>query len=290
VRLDVSVLALALVLGAAVIHATWNYLLKRSGGGTLFVWAFATLSALIYAPLALAILWWQKPALGWTSLALMLASAVIHTAYYLLLDRGYRTGDLSLVYPLARGSAPLITVAGAVFLLHEHPTALAVTGAVLIGGGAVLLTGNLKRLKEAGSLPAVGFALLTGCMIASYTVVDKIAVAAYLVPPLLQDWATNAGRVVIMTPMAMRQRQDIRRVWARCRLSILGVAVLCPLSYILVLSAMVFTPVSYVAPAREISILVAAAMGTQLLAEKDGRRRLAAAGAMVIGIVCLALG
>ncbi|HEY0336217.1 MAG TPA: DMT family transporter [Burkholderiales bacterium] len=285
-----SVLALSLVLGAAVIHATWNYLLKRSGGGTLFVWAFASLSALIYAPLALAILWWQKPALGWMSLALMLASAVIHTAYYLLLDRGYRTGDLSLVYPLARGSALLITVAVAVFLLYEHPTGLAVTGALLIAAGAVLLTGNLNRLREAGSLPAVGFALLTGCMIASYSVFDKLAVAVYLVPPLLQDWATNAGRVVIMTPMAMRQRRDIRAVWTRWRLSILGVAVLCPLSYILVLTAMVFTPVSYVAPAREISILVAAVMGTQLLAEEDGRRRLAAAGAMVIGIVCLALG
>jgi drug/metabolite transporter (DMT)-like permease len=93
-----------------------------------------------------------------------------------------------------------------------------------------------------------------------------------------------------MTPMAMRQRRDIRAVWTRWRLSILGVAILCPLSYILVLTAMVFTPVSYVAPAREISILVAAVMGTQLLAEEDGRRRLAAAGAMVIGIVCLALG
>ena len=121
-----SALALTLVLAAAVIHATWNYLLKRSGGGTLFVWAFATLSALIYAPLALGIVWWQQPALGWMSLALIIASAVIHTAYYLLLDRGYRTGDLSLVYPLARGSAPLITVAGAVFLLHERPTGLAV--------------------------------------------------------------------------------------------------------------------------------------------------------------------
>ena len=285
-----SAAALALVLAAAVIHATWNYLLKRSGGGTLFVWSFATLSALIYAPLAAGIVWWQQPALGWVSLALMLASAVIHTAYYMLLDRGYRTGDLSLVYPLARGSAPLITVLGAVLLLHERPSAIAIVGALLIAGGAVLLTGNLKRLKEAGSLPAVGFALLTGCMIASYSVVDKIAVSAYLIPPLLQDWATNLGRVVIMTPMALRQRNQLSAVWRRSRKEIIGVAVLCPLSYILVLTAMVFTPVSYVAPAREISILVAAILGTQLLAEGDARRRLFAAAAMVAGIICLAVG
>ncbi|MEA3155387.1 MAG: hypothetical protein QOK44_2976, partial [Betaproteobacteria bacterium] len=201
-----SVLALMLVLVAAVIHATWNYLLKRSDGGTLFIWCFATLSALIYAPLAAVAVWWHQPVLGWECFALMFASSVIHTAYYLLLDRGYRTGDLSLVYPVARGSAPIITVVGAVILLHERPSAVAVTGALLIAGGAVLLTGNLTRLKQRGHLPAVLFALLTGCMIASYSVVDKLAVSAYLVPPLLQDWAANAGRMLLMTPMAMKQR------------------------------------------------------------------------------------
>jgi drug/metabolite transporter (DMT)-like permease len=285
-----SAFALALVLAAAVIHATWNYLLKRSGGGTLFVWLFATLSALIYAPLAAAVVWWQQPAISWVSVALMFASAILHTAYYLLLDRGYRTGDLSLVYPLARGSAPLITVAGAVLLLHERPSMIAIAGAFLIAGGAVILTGNLKRLKEAGSLPAVGFALLTGCMIASYSVVDKLAVSAYVVPPLLMDWATNLGRVVLMTPIALRQRCAIPALWRRWNKEIISVAVLCPLAYILVLTAMVFTPVSYVAPAREISILVAALLGARLLAEEAARRRLIAAGAMVIGILCLAVG
>ena len=285
-----SAFALSLVLAAAVLHATWNYLLKRSGGGTVFVWSFATLSALIYAPVVLVLLWWKQPALGWESIVLMLASAAIHTAYYLLLDRGYRRGDLSLVYPLARGSAPLVTVLVAVLLLHEKPTAVALAGALLIAGGAVMLTGNLKRLKETGNLPAVGFALLTGCMISSYTVVDKLAVSAYLVPPLLQDWAANLGRVVIMMPMALRERSEWRRVWRRSRNDIVAVAVLCPLSYILVLSAMVFTPVSYVAPAREISILVAALLGAHLLAEADARRRLFGAGAMVLGIICLAAG
>ncbi len=285
-----TLLALLLVLGAAVIHASWNYLLKRSGGGAVFVWWFATLSALIYAPLAALVVWWVRPVLGWEHAGLMLASAVLHTAYYLLLDRGYRAGDLSLVYPLARGSGPLITVLAAVLLLGERPSLVAVAGALLIAGGAVLLTGNLRRLREAGSLPAVGFALLTGAMIASYTMVDKVAVAAFLIPPLLQDWAANLGRVLLMTPIAVHRAAELGPTWRRAWKEIVGVAVLCPLSYILVLSAMVFTPVSYVAPAREISILVAALMGTQLLAEGDAARRLAAAAAMVVGITCLALG
>ncbi|HET7596728.1 MAG TPA: DMT family transporter [Burkholderiales bacterium] len=285
-----SALALALVLAAASIHATWNYLLKRSGGGTVFVWWFAAVSAAIYAPLAIGIVWWTRPVLGWPHFAFMLASAFLHTGYYMLLDRGYRYGDLSLVYPLARGSGPLITVACAILLLGERPSAVAITGALLVCGGAVLLTGSLRQLKARGSLPAVGFALLTGCMIASYTVVDKLAVAAYLIPPLLQDWAANLGRVALMTPMALRARSELMPTWRRARNSIIAVAVLCPLSYILVLTAMSFTPVSYVAPAREISILVATAMGTRLLAEGDAARRSVAALTMVMGIVCLAVG
>jgi drug/metabolite transporter (DMT)-like permease len=127
-------------------------------------------------------------------------------------------------------------------------------------------------------------------MIASYTLVDKVAVAAWLIPPLVQDWAANLGRVLLMTPLALRLRADIAPTWRRAKKEVIAVALLCPLSYILVLSAMVFTPVSYVAPAREVSILVAALMGTHLLAEGDAGRRLAAASAMVAGIVCLAVG
>lgn len=286
-----SLLALALVLSAALVHATWNYLLKRSGGGIAFVWWFAALSVLIYAPLTLAVLWWQHPVLGWAHLGLIFASAVLHTAYYMLLDRGYRSGDLSLVYPLARGSGPLITVLCAVWLLQEQPSALAVAGALLIGCGAVMLTGfDLQKLRQAGSLPAIGFALLTGGMIASYTLVDKIAVSAYLIPPILQDWGANLGRFFLMTPMAVQVKSELMPTWRRAKKEIIAVAILCPLSYILVLTAMVFTPVSYVAPAREISILIAALMGTQLLAEGHTQRRLAASGAMVAGIICLALG
>ena len=283
-------LALTLVLAAAFVHASWNYLLKRSGGGTVFIWLFASLSALFYAPLAAFILWWQRPEFEAAHFALMFASAALHTAYYLLLDRGYRGGDLSVVYPLARGTGPLVTVLCAVLLLEERPTPIAVAGALLIGGGAVALAGDPRKLRQTGNRRAIGFALLTGCMIAAYTLVDKLAVAAFIIPPLVQDWAANLGRVMLMTPLALRQRHDIRSTWRRASKEIIAVALLCPLSYILVLTAMVFTPVSYVAPAREVSILIAALMGTQLLAEGEAGRRLAAAAAMVAGIICLALG
>ena len=285
-----TALALLLILAAAFIHAGWNFLLKRSGGGNAFVWLFGSMSALIYAPLAAAILWWQQPQFGWVHYGLMSASAALHTCYYMLLDRGYRSGDLSIVYPIARGTGPLITVVCAVLILREQPGPVAVGGALLIGAGAFLLTGDPRKLRSSGNFNAVGFALLTGCTIAAYTLVDKVAVSAWLIPPLIQDWATNLGRVALMTPLALKARDELAPTWRRAWKEIVGVAVLCPLAYILVLTAMVFTPVSYVAPAREISILVGALMGAHLLQEGDAVRRTIAASAMVLGIVCLALG
>jgi len=283
-------LAIALVLAAALIHASWNYILKKSGGGIGFVWVFAALSSLIYAPIAVGVVVIQHFQFSAEALAYLFASAVLHTAYYLLLDRGYRYGDLSVVYPLARATGPLLTVVVAVALLGERPGTVALCGAALIVGGAFFLAASPAKLREAGAVRGIAFALLTGCMIASYTVVDKQAVSAALIPPILQDWGANLGRVIVMAPLAMRRRAEVRAAWKHKRTAVILVALLCPLSYILVLTAMVFTPVSYVAPAREISILFAALMGAHLLREGDAPRRIAAAMAMALGVVALALG
>lgn len=283
-------LAIALVLIAASIHASWNYLLKKSGGGIGFVWAFAVLSSLIYAPLAVGVVVYQHFQIGAEALAYLLASAILHTAYYLLLDRGYRHGDLSVVYPLARATGPFLTVLIALAVLGERPGVIALCGAALVVGGAFFLAASPAKLREAGAARGIAFALLTGCMIASYTVVDKQAVSAVLIPPILQDWGANLGRVIVMAPLALRRRDEVRAAWNGKRKAVILVALLCPLSYILVLTAMVFTPVSYVAPAREISILFAALMGAHWLQEGDVPRRIAAAAAMALGVVALALG
>lgn len=282
--------ALALVLSAAFLHASWNYLLKRAGGGFAFVFLFASLSAAIYAPLACALFFYQRPHLGWPELGFIVASGAIHTAYYLLLDRGYRSGDLSLVYPLARGTGPLLTLIVAIALLQERPSAVAIAGSLFVVGGAVTLTGSFRKLMQSADRHAVGFALLTGASIAAYTLIDKLAVSALLIPPLIQDWGANLIRAALMSPLAMLDKSALRSTWRKFRREIAAVAILCPLSYILVLTAMVFTPVSYVAPAREISILIAALMGARLLAEQNVKRRIAAACAMVLGVIALALG
>src|SRR6185503_15006851 len=117
----------------------------------------------------------------------------IHTAYFILLDRAYRSGgDLSIVYPLARATGPLLTIAVAILVLGERPGGTELMGAVLVGISALILSGNPFASQRAGARRAVGFALLTGCMIATYTVWDKASVATWLIPPLLYDWGCNA--------------------------------------------------------------------------------------------------
>lgn len=284
-----TALALSLVLAAAFVHASWNFLAKRVNGGVAFVWLFGLLSALLYAPLAVATLIWQRPQLGWVQLGFMVGSGMIHALYFLLLQQGYRVGDLSLVYPLARGTGPMLSTLAAIVLLGERPTWVALSGTLLIAGGIVLFTAQPSQPGKRRT-PSIVYALLTGVCIASYTLWDKYAVSQLAIPPILEDWASNLTRAALLTPFVLPQLGNAKQVWQEHRRSVLGVSVLCPLSYILVLTALTFSPVSYVAPAREISIVIAAAMGTQWLAEGDATRRLCAASLMVLGVVALAIG
>lgn len=283
--------ALVLVLAAAFFHATWNLLAKRVGeGGAVFVWLFGAFSVLVYAPLAVVLIVLQKPHLGVAQLVFMFGSGALHLGYFVVLQRGYAVADLSLVYPLARGTGPLLATVGAVILLGERPGVVAVSGILLITLGVFLLTREPGSLRGSGLGMGVVYGLLTGVFIAAYTLWDKYAVSALLVPPLLQSWATTVVTVALLTPLAARRRKEALSLWRAHKPEVLGIAVLSPLSYILVLTALVFTPVSYVAPTREISILIGVLMGTQLLAEGHAASRLLAAGAMVVGVAALALG
>jgi drug/metabolite transporter (DMT)-like permease len=292
----VTWVALALVLFAAFIHASWNFLLKKSGGGSGLITAASALSLAVYAPIVVVATWLSDYRFHPLHLALMCGSGMIHTVYFLLLDRAYRSGgDLSIVYPLARATGPLLTIVVAILVLGERPGPTAIGGAVLIGAAALLLAGNPFRPspRRAGgnARHAVGFALLTGCMIATYTIWDKASVATWLIPPLLYDWGTNFFRVCALVPWTRhRAAGSIVKAWQERRATVVAIALLSPLSYILVLTAMVFTPVSLVAPAREVSILFAALMGAHFLREGDLVRRVLAAIGMVLGIAGLALG
>jgi uncharacterized membrane protein len=281
--------ALTLIFGAALAHALWNLLAKRAGGGASFVWLVEAWAAAIYLPVAAGAVAWTSPTVDGTDLAFMAGNAVLHTAYFLTLQAGYRASDLSLVYPVARGTGPLLATAAAVIVLGERPTALAVLGAVLIAGGVLLLAGR-RGVRGSAEATGIGFGVLTGLLIAAYTLWDKQAVGPLAIQPVLYDWAGTLGRALLLSPVAAFRGSEVHEVWRRNRREVLGVALLSPLAYILVLVALSFTPVSYVAPAREVSIPIGAFLGVRLLGEPQAGRRLAAAVAVATGVVALALG
>jgi len=255
----------------------------------VFVWLYAMTASILWAPLTVPVFAGFWPRLVPIDWVFMVGSGLIHTAYFVMLQRGYRTGDLSLIYPLARGTGPALATVAAMFLFAERPTGLALTGAALIVISIVMFS------NPAGARPShVGegmfFGVGTGMLIAFYTLWDKHAVAALGIPPLVQEWFTSLTRAVCLLPLAWRNAGELREDWGKRRAAALWIGALNPLAYVLVLFAMKFSPVSYVAPAREVSILFGALFGAQFLKEGDRRRRLAAASVMVAGVCLLAAG
>jgi drug/metabolite transporter (DMT)-like permease len=284
-----TVAALGLILIAAVLHALWNLLAKRSGGGPAFVWLYGSASALLLLPFAIGVFIVQRPDLTFVGVSFTLASAVLHAAYFVVLQQAYREGDLSVVYPVARGTGPVLSTTAAIFLLGERPSALALLGAVLVALSVFALA-RPGRTKAGDTKKAVLFGLITGLLIAGYTVCDKQAVGPYRVPPLIQQWGTSLGLMVFLAPFALNRRDEVRRHIEHHRGQVLAIGILVPIAYILVLTAMSFTPISYIAPAREVSILIGTIMGTHVLSEGQSGKRITAAVTMVVGVVALALG
>lgn len=284
-----SILGFALVLAAAFCHATWNYLVKKLNAGPELIWLCSLLSAAIYLPALLYILVSERPDIGLLEALFIAASAVLHLGYFLLLQQGYRKGDLSLVYPTARATGPLLSASFAVLFLGESLSTQALAGALAIIGGVLGLTGSLKPTSRR-TWVSLAFGLCIGCFIASYTVVDAYAVASLFVPPLLIDYATIVGRLILLSPYALKRRGELTRCWQRHRLEVIAIAVFTPLAYILVLYALTFTPVIYVAPTRELSVLLTVLAGSLLLGEGDLRRRLVWAVVILSGVALLATG
>jgi drug/metabolite transporter (DMT)-like permease len=288
----VSGAALGLVLLSAFAHAAWNLFAKRAGGGgPPFVWLFTATSTALYLPVNVAVIVVQRPQLTAAQLGFIAGSSVLHLAYFLLLQRGYRVGDLSVVYPLARGTGPLLSTLAAIALLGERPTPLALAGGAAVVGGVVVLGLTGERDRQGGDrLAGAVYGLATGLFIAAYTLWDSHAVSTLGIPPLLYDWGGNIGRTLLLLPVGVRHLPEVRALWRAHRLEVLAVAALSPLAYILVLTALAIAPVSYVAPARELSIVIATLLGTRLLGEGRTRVRLAAAVVIAAGVAALALG
>ncbi|MES2509570.1 MAG: DMT family transporter [Pseudomonadota bacterium] len=289
--------ALALVMLAGLIHATWNIAAKKAGGDSRFAFFTSIMVMLVWAPVGLWAAWGVIPVWGWREWTLVVVSGVLHVLYYVILLRGYRKADLTVVYPLARGSGPLLSSLVAIVFLGEKLSAFGLIGIFGVVAGVFLIAGGPALLRAAHD-PAhrqrvhkgMLYGLLTGAFIASYTVVDGYAVRFMLMSPILVDYFGNFVRVALLAPAFMRDRPAAVALWRSQWKYALLIGTISPLSYVLVLYAMQVAPLSHVAPAREVSMLFAALIGGHLLGEGDRLQRLLGAVLIAAGVMSLALG
>jgi drug/metabolite transporter (DMT)-like permease len=289
--------AFLLVLLGALIHAGWNIVAKKAHGDARFTFFSGIIMAVVWAPLALWLGWDVVPTWGAKEWLLIAASGFVHWLYFVCLLSGYRKSDLTIVYPLARGSGPLLSSSVAVVVFGEQISAMGVLGIAGVVLGVFLVAGGPGLFKAAHD-PArrervkagVFWGFLTGALIACYTVLDAYTVKIVAMSPILFDFWCNILRMPYAAVPVLRDISEARRLWRLQWKHATVVAVLSPVAYVCVLYAIRMAPVSHVAPAREVSMLFAALIGGHLLGEGDRWLRIAGAAAIAMGVMALALG
>jgi drug/metabolite transporter (DMT)-like permease len=284
--------ALALIFVAAIAHASWNLFSKQASaaGSASFVWLMSAVATVAYLPVVAASVLASPPRLTALCWVFMAGTGVLQAGYFMFLQTGYRLGDLSLVYPIGRGTGALLAALAGITLLGERPGPAGVAGILFIVTGLIILGAPTPSAGQPITAKAITFALITGVFIAAYTLWDKYAVSTLKIPSLVQGYASLPVMALILAPFALRGQGQTARVWLTYRRQVLGAAVLSPLAYMLVLTAMSFTAVSAVAPAREVSVLFGVLLGRRLLGEGSLGRRLGAAATIAAGIICIAVG
>ena len=209
--------AIALVLTAAIAHATWNLFSKQAAatGAAYFLWLLAAGATIAYVPVVAADVIVSQPRLTGLSWVFLIGTGVLQSAYFLFLQLGYGLGDLSVVYPIGRGTGALLAALGGIALLGERPGLVAIAGIAAIIGGVVLVGIPGAGSPNRPSAKAVTFALVTGVFVASYTVWDKYAVGTLHTPPILQGYAAFPVMAAVFTPVVARDVGRLGRGLAR---------------------------------------------------------------------------
>lgn len=267
--------ALALALAAAVLHAGWNVLLRGSEDVEARFAMVLGLSVLIFAPVAAAT--WK---VSWAVAPYVAASAAFEALYFALLVAAYRRRELSVVYPVSRGSAPVLVLLGTVVVLGRHVSTGAAVGVCLVAVGVVLVRG-IRRGAE-----GVLVALAIGCAIAGYTLVDKDGLQHAAALPYLELVLLPVALVAVPVVAARRGAQALRAQLTRWTL---GASIAAFAAYALVLAALRLAPAPQVAAVRETSVVLAALLAGTFLREHVGVERLAGAAAVAGGVALIAL-
>jgi drug/metabolite transporter (DMT)-like permease len=274
----------ALLLLAAFLHAVWNALVK-SGGDSL-----VTMALVIFAPAPFCLLWlFFLPPLEPAAVPYVLASLAIHYLYFWVLILSYRQGDLSQVYPIARGSAPALVALGAWLLAAEPLTTQEVIGVAVVSCGIMALS-EFRRLRRDGGLAPLFLALTNGGLIAAYLLVDGLGGRAAGNSLTYTAWLfLTQGPPFLAFALWRRRGRGLGAMVPQLGRGILG-GILSSLSYGIAIWAMSLGPLAHVVALRETSVLMAAIIGACLLKEAFGVRRILAAALIAGGAVLLQVG
>ena len=275
---------LLLILFAATLHAVWNFYAKKSGGSLSVLWMGALFSTVATIPVAIAVQIGRP--LSMPGLGLAVISGLIHSVYWWGLARMYRRGDISLAYPIARGSGVLGTAVGSMLLLREPISFHGATGIAFICAGVFAL--GFRRRVEAVHASVVSFALLTGLTITGYTLLDDRGVDM-LAPPVYLAVETGVGVLMLTVAGWRRIRLVAPRVYRNHWRTVWMIAIGSPLTYLIILYAFSRGPVSYIAAVREFSVVIAALLGARLLKERIGTLRWIGIALVVAGTVLIKL-
>lgn len=281
-----SLVILALVIFSTFCHAYWNMILKKTTGGFFFIWLFTLFTAILYIPYIISISGSFTEIFNSRMLIVCILSMTFHLLYFIFLDKAYKYGELSVIYPLARGIAPVITITIAIIFLGERLSAVQIISVVLIIAGTFILSGFSYK-SNAKMLSSLIFALLCGFMVASYTIVDKLAVANYAISPFILDFFGQVGRILVLLPFVSKDTGKLKETASKYWKEALIIAVLSPLSYILILFAMKSAPVSLVSPLRQFSIVIGGILGIRVLCESREYMKLAGITITFLGVILM---
>ena len=281
-----------LVGGAALAHAAWNIAMKRAGtSGTPFIAVTLLIGVIVFAPFGVtALVTGPPPTPVW--FGLVAGSAALQLGYFLLLQRAYRLADVGVVYPLARGVGPLLSVIAAVIVLGERPGAIALAGALLVVAGVVVIGLAGSRQHDADAprrWRGIRYGAAVGAVIAAYTLWDAAAVTIADLDPVGYYWASMVVQLLVLGGLALRSPTSVVQTARQHPVAATVVGVLSPLAYGAVLFAYQLAPVSIVAPAREVSVVLIALAGWMLFREPHPVRRVFGSAVVLAGIALLAL-
>ena len=285
-----SGVALVIVLVAAFLHACWNFLAKKSHNKIVFIWWFLLIAVIVYSPMFMYL--WSSATISMRGWGCILATGIIHAFYFWFAAGAYERGDLSLVYPLSRGSGPLFVPILAVAFLGEKLSMLGLAGIslVILGIYSIHLQSfsiqsflaPLRAVNSSASLWAFG----TGLTIAGYSLVDKIGVQVVFPPVYI--YLMFAISLLLLSPVVMsRYGSAIKHEWQINKVFILINGILVLFTYLTILFAFQISKVSYVVAAREVSIVFSALFGLIALRERNAHQKIIGSVLIAMGVVVI---